>query len=45
MCRNIKMLYNFEPPVSDDEVKWLMREIAPGGSYAASSGNSLTSYL
>ena len=21
MCRNIKQLYNFEPPVSDDEVR------------------------
>lgn len=21
MCRNIKMLYNFDPPVSDDEIR------------------------
>ena len=21
MCRNIKMLFNFEPPVSDDEIR------------------------
>lgn len=33
------------PQQTDDEVKWLIREIAPGGGYIASSGNSLASYL
>lgn len=33
------------PQDVDDEVRWLMREIAPGGGYIISSGNSLASYL
>lgn len=33
------------PQDADDEVKWLIREIAPGGGYIISSGNSLASYL
>ena len=33
------------PQAVDDEVRWLMREIAPGGGYIISSGNSLASYL
>ncbi len=33
------------PQDVDNEVRWLMREIAPGGGYIISSGNSLASYL
>ncbi len=37
MCRNIKTLFNFEPPASDEEVRGAIREGTQG---ASSNGTS-----
>jgi len=33
------------PAEVEDEVRWLMRNVAPGGGYVITSGNSLAGYL
>jgi len=33
------------PEETDEEVKYLIRNVAPGGGYILTSGNSLASYL
>lgn len=42
---DIDLLARGTPDAVDAEVFGLMRDVAPGGGYIASSGNSLTSYL
>jgi len=42
---DIDLLSRGTPDEVDAEVLGLMRDVAPGGGYIASSGNSLTSYL
>jgi uroporphyrinogen decarboxylase len=38
-------LGNGTPGQADEEVRTLIRDLAPGGGYIMSSGNSLASYL
>jgi uroporphyrinogen decarboxylase len=42
---DLNILGNGTPQDTDREVKMLIREVAPGGGYILTSGNSLASYL
>lgn len=41
---DLNLLGSGAPDKVEDEVKWLLREIAPGGGYILTSGNSLAGY-
>jgi uroporphyrinogen decarboxylase len=42
---DLNLLGMSTPAEVDEEVRGLIRDVAPGGGYIVSSGNSLASYL